>query len=102
MTKITHLLILLLLLLTSMGCNKEYDSEACNILSMKKYKGVPTSQKEFEANCKNFEIKYTAELCQEALVHLMQTLSLKETKKEFGDLIEHCFSESDLTRFSKD
>ncbi|HXH75335.1 MAG TPA: hypothetical protein VNJ08_10245 [Bacteriovoracaceae bacterium] len=84
------------------GCNTKYDADACNVLSMKRYKGMPKSKNLFEENCKNFEIKYTAELCQEALVYLMKTSSLAETEKEFGGPIKHCFSESDLKRFSKE
>ncbi len=98
---IKHLLFLSLVALLFSGCNsKHYDVHACNILSMKRYKGVPTSKKEFEENCKSFEIKYTAEVCQSALQGLMRTGNLKEIKKEFGEPIENCFSESDLKRFS--
>lgn len=98
---IKHLSFFTLLFLLLSGCNsKKYDADACNVLSMKRYKGVPTSKKEFDENCKNFEIKYTAEVCQSALQGLMRTGSLKEIKKEFGDPIENCFSESDLKRFA--
>jgi hypothetical protein len=99
-TKIYTLLTLLPFLLL-MGCDTEYNANACNVLSMKRYKGVPTSKKQFEENCKEFEIKYTAKVCQSALEHLIRTGSLIETKKEFGDPIEHCFSQSDLRRFAK-
>ena len=92
-----------LLILTSLllSCNAKYDAEACNVLSMKRFKGVPTSKKEFEENCKDFKIKYTAQVCQEALQGLMMSGDLKGVKEDFGAPIENCFSESDLKRFAK-
>jgi hypothetical protein len=100
MIKLYSLLPLLPFLLL-VGCDTKYDANACNVLSMKIYKGVPTSKKQFEENCKEFEIKYTSEVCQSALENLMRTGSLEETKSKFGDPIEHCFSHNDLKRFAK-
>jgi hypothetical protein len=94
------LLILMLLSLTS--CSPDYDADACNELSMKKYKGIPHAHNQFEKHCQGFDIKYTPEVCQKALVHLMSKNSLAETKKNFGDPIEHCFTGDDVRRFSKD
>jgi hypothetical protein len=95
------MMIKLLPFLLLMACNPKYDADTCNVLSMKRYKGVPTSKKQFEENCKEYEIIYTAEVCQLALENLMRTGSLKETKGKFGEPIENCFSESDLKRFAK-
>jgi hypothetical protein len=54
------------LLFISLSCRPQYDLEACNKLSMMKYKGIPNSYQNFEQNCKGVEIKYTAQLCQSA------------------------------------
>jgi hypothetical protein len=98
---IKHFSLLTLFPLLLAGCNTKYDAHTCNVLSMKRYKGVPTSKKEFEENCKNFEIKYTAEVCQSALESLIRTGNLEGVKRGFGNPIENCFSESDLKRFAK-
>lgn len=94
-------MIKLLPFLLLIACNPQYNAKTCNVLSMKMYKGVPTSKKQFEENCKDFEIKYTPEVCQSALENLMRRGSLEETKEKFGDPIEHCFSQSDLKRFAR-
>lgn len=78
----------------------KYNMEACNKLSMEKYKGIPNSYKNFEQHCKGVEIKYTAELCQSALLVLIRTKSLSEVKNEFGESVEHCFTGDDLKRFN--
>lgn len=92
--------LLLPLLLSLTSCTPEYDAESCNELSMKKYKGIPHAHNEFEQHCQGMEIKYTPELCQKALVHLMSKNDLAQTKKKFGDPIENCFTGDDLRRFT--
>lgn len=74
--------------------------KSCDMLSMKKYKGIPHAHNQFKSECKGAEIKYTSELCQKALVHLMSTQSLPLTKKKFGDPVEHCFTGDDIRRFA--
>ena len=68
---------------------------------MKKYRGFTDAHKKFKDNCMSFEIKYTQELCQAALIDLMQTNNLSEVKKKFGDPVESCFNSEDLQRFNK-
>ncbi len=94
--------LLLVLSLSLTSCTPEYDSEACNMLSMKKYKGIPHAHNELEKHCQGIKIKYTPELCQSALVFLMSHNSLSKTKKKFGDPIENCFTGDDVRRFSRD
>lgn len=84
------------------ACTPDYDAKTCNELSMKKYKGIPHAHHQLEKHCQGFEIKYTPEVCQKALVYLMTKNSLLGTKKKFGDPIEHCFTGDDLRRFSRD
>lgn len=84
------------------ACNPHYDAEACNVLSMKAYKGIPNSQNLLHENCKDIDIKYTSQLCQQALENLMMTNNLAETKLKFGDPVEHCFTGDDLSRFAKE
>lgn len=92
-----HSLILITLFL---GCNKHYDQEACNDLSMKKFKGFTDARKKFEDNCKSFTIKYTEELCQSALNELILNHDLARVKTIYGDPIENCFNEQDIKKYS--
>ena len=92
---------LFILLAITLGCNKKYDQEACNDLSMKKFRGFTDAKIKFQENCMNFEIKYTQEVCHEALMELIQTGKLSEVKKRFGDPVEGCFTEQDIQKFTK-
>ena len=69
---------------------------------MQRYKGLPNSSSQFEKHCKNVKIKYTPEVCQDALTELIKTQSLAAASEEFGAPIEHCFTVNDLGRFNKD
>lgn len=88
------------LALLIIGCQQEYDLESCNILSMEKYKGIPSSFKKFDQNCKSFDIKYTQNLCQKALEDLIKQKSLKVIQNKYGPPVEHCFTGDDLKRFN--
>lgn len=91
-----------MILAATAGCTPTYDSDSCNMLSMNAYKGIPNSQNLLRDHCQDIEIKYTSEVCQRALVSLMVTNSLADTKRKFGDPVEHCFTGDDLKRFAKD
>lgn len=86
------------LLLIFLGCNKKYDLESCNELSMKKFKGFTDAKEKFSKNCMNFEVKYTPELCQSALTDLILNNDLTEIKRKYGDPIESCFTPEDLKK----
>ena len=92
---------LLAVFLILSSCNKTYDLEACNDLSMKKFKGFTDARKKFEENCTKFEIKYTQELCQTALNVLILKNSLKEVKDKYGAPIENCFNPQDIKKYDK-
>lgn len=89
-------------MLISYSCNKKYDLEACNQLSMKKFKGFTDARKKFELNCMTFDVKYTQELCQSALTDLILSNNLSEVKNKYGEPIENCFTEEDIKRYRKD
>lgn len=91
----------LVVLFTLAGCNKSYDLEACNELSMKQFKGFTDAKEKFLKNCQQFEIKYTQELCQSALTDLILSNDLPEVKSKYGDPIEQCFTPQDLKKYNK-
>ena len=92
---------MLTIILISSSCNKKYDLESCNQLSMKKFRGFTDARKKFEVNCMNFDVKYTPELCQSALTDLILNNNLFEVKQKYGGPIENCFSEEDLRKYNK-
>lgn len=79
--------------------NKVYNSDTCDDLSMKSFKGFPKEANEFKTNCKDIEIFYTHELCQQALQKLVMGEPISKLKKDFGEKIDGCFSENDLKKF---
>lgn len=91
----------LALLLIFAGCNKTYDLEACNDLSMKKFKGFTDAKKKFEENCKSFKITYTEEVCQNALNELILSNNFKAVKEKYGAPIETCFNPQDIKKYDK-
>ena len=92
---------LLVVLLLCISCNKTYDLEACNDLSMKKFKGFTDAKKKFEENCTGFKITYTEEVCQNALNELIISNNFKAVKEKYGDPIEMCFNPQDIKKYDK-
>jgi hypothetical protein len=92
---------LLTILLVTVSCNKKYDLESCNDLSMKKFKGFTDARKKFEENCTSFEVKYTHDLCQAALNDLILNNNLTAIKEKYGEPIENCFNEQDIKKYNK-
>ena len=91
---------LILSLLIFSSCNKKYDLDACNDLSMKKFKGFTDAKKKFADNCLGFPVKYTEELCQSALNDLILKNDLNGLKSTYGDPIENCFTPQDLKKYN--
>jgi hypothetical protein len=87
------------LFLISSGCNKVYDLDACEELSMKRFRGFVDAKKKFDDNCTSFDVNYTRELCQEAFNELLLKTDLKLVKKKYGDKIVGCFNEDDLKKY---
>lgn len=90
------------LLFLAMSCQKTYDLDACNDLSMKKFKGFTDARKKFADNCTQFEIKYTQEICQDALNDLILNNDLQAVKVKYGEPVEGCFNESDLKKYNRE
>jgi len=91
---------LLLSLIILSSCHKKYDLDACNDLSMKKFKGFTDAKKKFSDNCMGFPVKYTEGLCQMALNDLILNNDLNSLKSTFGDPIENCFTPQDLKKYN--
>ena len=89
-------------LLLLLGCQKEYDQETCNQLSMKAFKGSPRHAAEFKNNCQNVDVTYTKEICQKALNDLIISSDLESVKKTYGENVVGCFTENDLRAFKKE
>jgi len=68
---------------------------------MKSFKGIPQASADFAKNCQHYKIKYTHELCQQALNDLIKTSRLNIIKKKYGDAVTGCFTEKDLSNFAK-
>ncbi len=83
------------------SCQKKYDLDACNDLSMKKFKGFTDARKKFADHCTHFEVKYSEKLCQSALNELILNNNLAEIKTKYGDPIENCFNNQDLKKYNK-
>jgi hypothetical protein len=83
------------------SCQKQYDEAACNDLSQKKFRGFTDAPKKLAEHCQGFKIKYTVELCQEALNELILTSDLSQIKSKYGVQIENCFTEQDIKKFNK-
>ena len=94
------LLLVLLSILTLTSCEKKiYTSEQCNKLSMESFKGMPKAANEFKKHCQNVEIKYTKELCQEALNKLIISGDYSGIVNKYGAPVAGCFTENDINKF---
>ena len=84
------------------SCTKKtYDNATCSRLSMDSFKGSPKALNEFEKHCKNAQIAFTHENCQNALNDLIMSASLSQVVKKYGAGVEGCFTENDLIKFNK-
>ena len=89
----------IIIFLFIISCSKNITLTECEELSMKAFKGFPSAAHQFKRNCSSFSIKYTKEVCQKALLHLMMKTSPKELKEKFGPKIMECFTKNDLEKF---
>lgn len=95
-------LILIISIFISVSCDKKIYSETeCNDLSMKSFKGMPKAANEFQKHCQNIKIKYTHELCQEALNELIISGNYSAIIQKYGNPTAGCFTENDLNKFRK-
>lgn len=81
------------------SCVKKPDQAECEELSMKVFKGVPSSINDFKEYCQDYKVKYTGNLCQKALASLIMGSDEKKLKEKFGNKIMNCFTQNDLDNF---
>jgi hypothetical protein len=92
---------IVLLFVLSFSCTKkEYDVQTCTELSQTSYKGSPQALNEFNKNCKHLSIKYTHELCQNALNDLVISGNYPLILEKYGPGVEGCFTANDIKKFS--
>ncbi len=94
-------LFICLILISFLGCNKEYNIDSCHELAFKKYHGQPNASNEYDKNCKNLKLHYTPKLCQKALGDLINNGKEDYLKKKYGKEIIKCFTKKDLNLFLK-
>lgn len=96
-----HMLFLLPVILFIWGCDKKvYTKSDCEQLSQASFRGSPKHAHEFQKHCQDIEIKYTHELCQDALNDLIISGDYAKVLEKYGAEAQGCFSENDLKKFS--
>jgi hypothetical protein len=84
------------------SCQKEtYNSEKCNELSQKSFKGMPKAAKNLQDHCQGVSIKYTKEVCQKALNDLILSGDYPGVLKKYGKNVAGCLTENDIKSFRK-
>jgi hypothetical protein len=101
MTNLKILALGLLLLLLSSCEKKIYTADQCNELSMNSFKGMPKAGSDFKKYCGDVEIKYTHQLCQEALNKLIISGDYSGILQQYGNPAAGCFTENDINKFRK-
>lgn len=92
---------IIFLMLSLVSCTKKtYDVKTCTELSQTSYKGSPQATSEFNKNCQDIAIKYTHELCQNALNDLVLTGNYPVILEKYGPGVEGCFTTNDIRKFS--
>ncbi|EPZ52402.1 putative lipoprotein [Bacteriovorax sp. BAL6_X] len=98
--KILSSLAVLIFLLTS--CNtKTVDENACDIESMKCYRGYPYSC-DFIKQCSGIKHKFTKQVCSNAFNELFRGAKSKEVIEKYSPKILHCFNEKEFHNFNID
>lgn len=95
-----YIFLFITLVSSCMQNDKNYD---CEDLSMKYYRGLPKESHLYVKHCKKKEkeLKYSPEICKQALGTLMMSGSLKLVEEKFGKRAKGCFNKVDLERFAK-
>lgn len=101
MINLKNLLVIISILIFSSCEKKIYTETECNDLSMKSFKGMPKAANEFQKYCQSIIIKYTHDLCQEALNELIISGNYSGIIQKHGNPISGCFTENDLNKFRK-
>lgn len=94
--------ILVVWMLLVIGCSKSVDKKTCEDLAFKTYKGWPIASAEYEKYCLEYsDLKYTPEICQKALVELVDKVDIIILEEKYGDRVIECFTKNDLNNFSR-
>lgn len=101
MTKFFLATILSFLLISFSCTKKKVLSDDCESLSMRSFKGSPQALNKFNKKCVKQDIIYTKEKCQTALIDLIKSGNLSHVQKIHGERVKGCFTENDLSTFSK-
>jgi len=96
------LLYIAILLFISCACDKKYDAQICEDLSMQSFKGSPRAETEYQKHCQNFPNRYPKATCQKALEALIMGKSKDQLQEAFGPSVLGCFTENDVYKFLKD
>lgn len=84
------------------SCEKKIlTPQECDQISMNAFKGMPKAAHDLKNQCQNVAIKYTREVCQEALNKLIMSGNYSGITEEYGAPIAGCFTENDLNKFRK-
>ena len=96
-------IILFTLCLGMISACKSYDSETCQDISMRAFKGSPQAANEFQKHCtgEEIEIKITHEMCRNALNDLIMSGRLDLVQERYPEGIVDCFTQNDLVKFQK-
>ena len=68
---------------------------------MKAYKGFPQAITNFKRDCQEYNVKFTAQVCQAALQDLIFMGDVDKVQKKYGKDVIGCFTQNDLKKFKR-
>lgn len=88
-------------LLISACQKKVYNSDVCEDLSIRAFKGWPKALNEYNKNCQGIEITFTKQRCQEVLNNFVISGDIELIKSKYGEKSSECLTSSDLKKFTR-
>ena len=99
--------VIILLILTT-SCKKEYDANSCQNLIFKQSKGLNaaagTMANDFKKFCKGKNVKITLEQCKSATNYVLTSFSQvseKKIKAKYGEEILNCLNKGMIKKYIK-
>ena len=99
---------IIILLIITTSCNKEYDVNSCQKLIFKQAKGLNaaagTKANDFKKYCKGKKVKITFEQCKRATNYMLTSLTKvteKKIKAKYGQEIMNCLNKSMIKKYIK-
>ena len=99
---------IIILLIISTSCKKEYDSNSCQSLVFKQAKGLNaaagTKANDFKKYCKGIKLRITLEQCKRATNYLLTSFSKvteKQIKAKYGQEVMNCLNKSMVKKYIK-